>query len=58
MEAHHILFAFWTVLSAAAGADGQSPAVTVRVYNYAGVPEKVLQKAEMEAQRVFRTAAV
>jgi hypothetical protein len=55
MKASRLAFAFWTVLSAAAG---QTPRITVRVYNYAGVSETALQKAVLEAQNVLRGAEV
>jgi len=58
MEAHRIVVGFWAVLSAAAGAAGQQTAIAVHVYDNAGVPENVLQKAKVEAQRLFQTVAV
>jgi hypothetical protein len=55
MKVNHLAVAFWTVLNAAAG---PPPAITVRLYDYAGVPENIRQKAEFEAQRVVRAAGV
>ena len=55
MKASHLALGFWAALSAAAGTQ---PPITVRLYDYAGVPADVIEKAEVEAQRVLRTAGV
>ena len=54
MKASPFVFAFWFFPSTAAG---QTPAISVRLYNYAGVPEGNLEKAKLESQRVLRVSA-
>jgi hypothetical protein len=53
----------WMILTletilAAGTAAGQELTVTVRLYDYAGVLENVLQKAKLEAMRMIRDAGV
>jgi hypothetical protein len=50
MKANSVVFALWSVIGMAAG---QDPAFSVRMYNYAGVPQEVLEKATREGQRVL-----
>jgi hypothetical protein len=55
MNVSHLALGFWVVLDAAAGTQ---PTINVRLYDYAGVPEDVIEKAEVEAQRVLGMAGV
>ena len=55
MKASHLALGFWLALPAAAGAQ---TTITVRLYDYAGVGADVIEKAEVEAQRVLGTAEV
>ena len=48
-----ILAAILGMVILVAAADGQDPAITMRLYNRAGVPQETLFKAVGEAQRIF-----
>jgi hypothetical protein len=52
------MIALGTVLAAAGAQDSQTPVVTVRVYDLAGVSGKTLAKAEAEAQHLLRRAGI
>jgi hypothetical protein len=54
MKANLVATVLWTVWSAA----GAQPAVTVRVYNYAGVSDQVMHTAKMEGQRVLQGGGI
>lgn len=46
------------ILGFGAGRAGSLPSLTVRVYNYAGVPPSTLEDAEVFAARSFRAAGI
>jgi hypothetical protein len=54
MKSNSVVFAFWAVIG---GAAAQDPAFSVRMYNYAEVPQDTLEKATQEAQRVLGVTA-
>ena len=53
-----LMIALGTVLAAADAQADHAPAVTVRVYDLAGVSGKTLSKAESEAQHILRRAGI
>jgi hypothetical protein len=53
-----LMIALGTVLAAAGAQADHAPAVTVRVYDLAGVSGKSLAKAEAEAQHILRRAGI
>jgi len=53
-----LVVALGTVLAAAGAQTDHAPAVTVRVYDLAGVSGKTLSKAESEAQHILRRAGI
>ncbi len=50
--------ALWTVLATADAQTAGDPKLTVRVYDYAGVSNATLSKAESAAQRIFHKAGI
>src|SRR5262249_38949348 len=54
MKASFVVTVLWTVWSTACA----QPGVTVRVYNYAGVSDKVMREARIEGHRVLRVAGI
>jgi hypothetical protein len=53
-----LMIALGTVLAAAGAQADHAPAVTVRVYDFAGVSGKSLAKAEAEARHILRRAGI
>ncbi len=49
---------FWLVLTTAGSVAGQTGDLAVRVYDYAGVPGKVMTAAEDEARRLLHRAGI